>query len=269
MGTQRAVRRSAVVVLLALMVGACGGGEDQETSSGSGPDPSTTVTQPPRSSTSARPPVSTTTTRLTGRTTTTVNAETQRKVNELLEDTRTAVDITNKFWAKHWSEFFTATYTTPKVMGGYFGAQSPLCGGVASRGQDNAFYCLPDDYIAWDWLLMAGQYEKNGIGDAFVYMVIAHEWAHAIQNRLRSSVTLVARELQADCFAGATIAGAVADKTLRLEQGDRGEIFKSLASLADKVEWGNVRDHGSADQRIEYYQVGEKGGVKACLPATR
>ena len=98
-----------------------------------------------------------------------------------------------------------------------------------------------------------------------VYYVIAHEWAHAIQARLDSRIVTVASELQADCLAAAALVGAAQDGMLRIEPGDRGEIFKSLVSVADKYEWGDPRAHESADQQIEAYQYGEVGGVPACF----
>jgi predicted metalloprotease len=99
-----------------------------------------------------------------------------------------------------------------------------------------------------------------------VYLVIAHEWGHAIQDRLDLSLHSLSAELQADCLAGAAIIGAVDDGNLLLEPGDRGEIFQSLAEVADEVEWGDSQDHGSADERIEAYQLGESDGVFGCLP---
>ena len=38
------------------------------------------------------------------------------------------------------------------------------------------------------------------IGDTWIYLVIAHEWAHAIQNRLDLGLVANGRELQADCL---------------------------------------------------------------------
>ncbi len=141
-----------------------------------------------------------------------------------------------------------------------------LCGGEKLNGAGNAYYCVPGDYIAWDWNLMSSQFLDEAIGDSFVYLVIAHEWAHAIQARLDMELVTVDAELQADCLAGAALAGAEQDGTIITEPGDRGEVFQSLASIADEVEWGNTESHGSADQRIEAYQAGEAGGVEACLP---
>ena len=62
------------------------------------------------------------------------------------------------------------------MWGGYFGSENPACGGVHENGSGNAYYCRPDDYLAWDWNLLVSQFSDEAIGDSFVYFVIAHEW---------------------------------------------------------------------------------------------
>lgn len=195
-----------------------------------------------------------------------LSPEDQAKVEELIGDADGAAAISNQFWVDHWSEFFTGEYVGPNVYGGYVGSENPECGGTYEDASGNAYYCAPDDYIAWDWGLFLGHYADADIGDAFVYMVISHEWGHAIQARLDQALISLSAELQADCLAGAILTGASNDGTVTMEPGDRGEIFTSLVEVADEVEWGNSQDHGSADQRIEAYQQGEANGVGACLP---
>jgi predicted metalloprotease len=81
-------------------------------------------------------------------------------------------------------------------------------------------------------------------GDSWVYLIIAHEWGHAIQNRLKNSLVAQQKELQADCLAGAALYGAAEkDRTPRIEPGDHGDAF----------------------QRIENFSKGRTGGVKACF----
>ena len=179
-----------------------------------------------------------------------------------------AVTIFDEFWATHWSEFFPGEYESPAVLGGYSGAVAFPCGDEPADAEDmsdNAYYCFPDDYIAWDWGLFSERYLDEVIGDSVVYLIMAHEWGHAIQGRMNEEAVSVTDELQADCFAGASISGAIADGTFLEDSGDRGEVFQALASFADEVEWGDVEDHGSADERIEAYQLGEAEGLAGCL----
>ena len=184
------------------------------------------------------------------------------------DDVRAAVEATNQFWETHWGDVFGGPYVPPEIKGGYVGAANPPCGGQQHDMSDNAYYCPPDDYIAWDWNLLYGSYADEVIGDSFVYVVMAHEWGHAIQGRAELIDSLLVPqtfELQADCLAGATLTGLVNDGVLEMEPGDRGEIFASFVSVADEYEWGEVGDHGSADQRIEAYQQGENGGLESCF----
>jgi predicted metalloprotease len=104
------------------------------------------------------------------------------------------------------------------------------------------------------------------VGDAWVYLVIAHEWGHAIQQRISLSLNDRQSELQADCLAGATLFGAVEDGSLQLEEGDVKEIANSLTLVADETPWTNSSDHGDPFERIGAFDTGRNGGVRACLP---
>ncbi|HEX2314680.1 MAG TPA: neutral zinc metallopeptidase [Thermomonospora sp.] len=186
---------------------------------------------------------------------------------EFQRDITGAPQIIDGYWRTHWSEFFTGTYRSPRVHGGYDGddlSTAPTCAGQpASR--NNAFYCIPEDYIAWDDNLMRTGYAQ---GDAWVYLVIAHEWGHAIQNRLRMNHVARATELQADCLAGAALYGARRDGTLLFEDGDVKELSNGLVAVGDDTEWTNPQDHGDPIERITAFGKGRDGGVRACIPDT-
>jgi predicted metalloprotease len=110
---------------------------------------------------------------------------------------------------------------------------------------------------------MAAGYEK--IGDAWVYLIIAHEWGHAIQARLDQSLVSPAAELQADCLAGASLKGAAQDGLIQFEPGDDEEIGKTLSEVADDFPWTSESDHGNAQQRTSAFSQGANGGVAACI----
>lgn len=186
--------------------------------------------------------------------------------SEELADIQTAQAITDQFWRTHWSELFTGTYTPPTVVGLYDGrnpSNAPTCAGKPLL-PDNAFYCIPEDYVAWDASLMERGFQ---FGDAWPYLVIAHEWSHAIANRLAPSFRSQAYELQADCLAGATLYGAAADGTLILEQGDQEELVTALSSLGGNTPWTSPQDHGNSSERVANFNIGRTGGVLACLPS--
>ncbi|MFF5213064.1 neutral zinc metallopeptidase [Streptosporangium sp. NPDC000396] len=180
------------------------------------------------------------------------------------DDISTAVYVVNRYWATHWSQFFSGRYSPPSIFGGYQkgGRRPPFCG---PRRLDyyNAWYCRDGDYIAWDIDLMAEGYRS---GDAWVYLVIAHEWGHAVQRRLHASLIMRAYELQADCFAGAVLYGAAADGTLRFERGDVEEIAAAHRRLGDETPWTDIGDHGTAAQRMSFFKRGANYGVTGCLP---
>jgi uncharacterized protein len=158
---------------------------------------------------------------------------------ELRDDTNVAVQVVNDYWAQHWSDFFTGTYQPPTVWGTYDSSTGggPTCGGQPPL-PDNAFYCATgEDFLAWDSQLMA---KGAQFGDAWVYLVVAHEWGHAIQYRLDRSLTSLSAELQADCLAGAVLYGAARDGTLLFEQGDEEEGEQDAHSERE--------EHGEADE---------------------
>lgn len=181
---------------------------------------------------------------------------------DMAADEKSAVESTDTFWQRHFTELFgSGAYRSPQVAGGYVGRGGPRCGGQPSV-PFNAFYCADGDFLAWDENLMAAGYER--IGDAWVYLIIAHEWGHAIQARLDRSMVLVAAELQADCLAGASLQGAARDGLIQIEPGDAEEIGQTLAAVADDFPWTSERDHGNAQQRKAAFNQGASGGATAC-----
>jgi len=181
----------------------------------------------------------------------------QRQVDE-----QGAVNVVDRFWQRHFTELSRRQYDSPQVAGPYTGTSGPSCGGEPSV-PGNAYYCSLGDFLAWDEDLMRAGYDR--IGDAWVYLIIAHEWGHAIQARMRTSQVSVAAELQADCLAGAALQGAVDDGDLRLEPGDEEEIATTLEVVADDFPWTDQSSHGNAAQRTQAFQLGVDGGPEACI----
>lgn len=129
----------------------------------------------------------------------------------------------------------------------------------------NAYYCPPGDYVAWDIALME---EGYATGDAWPYLVVAHEWGHAIQARLDETLTSEASELQADCLAAATLYGSAQDGHMIFEAGDQKEIVHGLTSISDEMPWTSRADHGDPFDRVDAFDAGRRGGVEACMPPT-
>lgn len=179
------------------------------------------------------------------------------------DEAQSAVLVVDDYWTRHWSDTFTGTYTSPRVRGDYDAIPQLTCGGELVP-QDNAIYCPSGDFVAWDGSFMSSD---QGAGDSFVYVAIAHEWGHAIQNRIDPSLVPEARELQADCLAGAALGGAIEDGQLELETGDTEEIVETFVLIGDSEPWTDASSHGTTEQRLAAFEVGISDGVPGCLPA--
>jgi uncharacterized protein len=183
-----------------------------------------------------------------------------------------AIGVVDQYWAGHFTEYFGGSYTPPNLLtdtsvgvdGIYDSAVDQVtCGGQDSAEVNNAFYCNPENFIAVDDHLLQ---DFSGVGDAFVWFALAHEWGHAIQAQLKPEYQDQAYELQADCLAGAALAGATGDGQLEWEEGDGQELADSLTALADETPWTNSDDHGDAGERIASYNYGVDNGPLGCLP---
>jgi uncharacterized protein len=220
-------------------------------------------------------------------------------VQEFYEDYYGALELVDTWWATHWSEYFTESYTAPQLIEGYYGpglysrdnssvdprdeVRQPDEVQFTCKGEllapDNALYCGPtpeypaEDFVAFDieFLLAA-----RTLGDVFVYVIVAHEWGHAIAADLEEALVPAWYELQADCFAGAALQGAVTDGTLVWEEGDDRELVDGLTDIGSLADWGveytdpltgepRQATHGSPLQRIDWFLRGARDGVESCL----
>ena len=238
------MRGLVLVVLLALMLGAC---SVEGVPSGQAAAPTTQLSRAGAAATQTDD--------------TTVDAQPgTENANTRAGDEATAVRIVNQFW-QGWFADQHRRYVPPRVRGGYTGTHGPRCGGEPSV-PGNAYYCPSGNFLAWDENLMRAGYTQ--IGDAWVYLVIAHEWGHAIQRQLPRRYVSQAVELQADCLAGAALQGAAQEGLVQIEPGDDEEIAKTLEAVADDYPWTDQSSHGDAQQRIGAFRTGTRG-VDGCL----
>jgi predicted metalloprotease len=196
-------------------------------------------------------------------------------------DTRTAFDYgeyerlvgqvigsLEAYWARAMPADLDAAY--PGNPSGYFYYRpeekpGPSCGRQPAPPK-NAFYCPPEDFIAWDETgLLIPYYIRGDFAAAYV---LAHEFGHAIQARLPENRQLnvgILRELQADCLAGAW-ARSVEQQGL-LQAGDLDEAVTGLYSARDLpgTDFTDPRAHGSGFQRIRAFGHGYEGGPRECL----
>jgi predicted metalloprotease len=186
----------------------------------------------------------------------------KRPSDSLSQEVNDVAVLVNRFWADEFAKR-GLEYRTLQGFGPY-GAGRPVYCGNTLMEPGNAFYCGAGDFIAYDpvWL---GEYYTR-IGDAAVYVVIPHEWGHAVQQRLGTVFEFnIARELQADCYAGAFVAAAVRSGNVAVEEGDEGELLANLAEAADPTEeWWREDAHGSVAQRQTAFITGVQQGLTAC-----
>ena len=195
------------------------------------------------------------------------------------------------------SSFWTATmqanyleYADPSVQ--LFDRQvSTGCGSATSAV--GPFYCPPDRRIYIDTTFfqqMRDQFGASGGSLAQLY-VLAHEWGHHIQNvtgqlgRVQQGDTgpqssAVRSELQADCYAGAWIAGAAetpdddggAPVLIAPTEQEMADALNAAQTIGDdrlqEMSGGGINPdgwtHGSSEQRQTWLMNGYNGGVGAC-----
>ncbi len=176
------------------------------------------------------------------------------------------------FWGGTLPDLYGVAYEDLAAVIPYFPSQGdlPPCGPdplPIEAYQENAFYCRPGDFIAWDAeVLIPGLYTE--FGDFAVALVLAHEWAHAVQARASVDGPTIMTELQADCFAGVW-AGAVdagQSELLILEPGDLEEAMAGYLLFRDPpgTDPGDPQAHGSAFDRVNAFQDGFLNGPEKC-----
>jgi len=176
----------------------------------------------------------------------------------------------------HWADALPDLYDVElePLRGGYvpYGPGTPLprCGATPltyDQIAENALYCPAEDLIAWDReALVPGL--KRRFGPLTVGLVMAHEFAHAMQARGGVEAATVTLELQADCFAGAWVD----------DVDDRLEVFATRGDALDQALAGllELRDtvgvagfdpmaHGSGFDRVGAFQDGFERGGEACV----
>ncbi|GAA4581173.1 hypothetical protein GCM10023194_11640 [Planotetraspora phitsanulokensis] len=170
--------------------------------------------------------------------------------------------LTERFWAERFRQSGN-TYAPISDFVAYNGEDGPECGRQPAV-PNNAFYCPSGHFIAYDATWLEGMYDR--MGDGAVYLVIPHEFGHAVQAQLVNDFQFnVQRELQADCYAGATLSGLIQEQALQADEGDGAELLANLEAAGDPTDaWLAPDAHGTAAQRQAAFAKGYGQGVGAC-----
>jgi predicted metalloprotease len=187
-----------------------------------------------------------------------------------------------------WAELLGSRYQRTQVVL-FRDAIDSACG--FAQAATGPFYCPSDRKVYLDLGFFRELSERFGApGDFAQAYVIAHEFAHHVQNLLGltarvqqdprpgASSASVALELQADCFAGvwghtASRQGRFEAGGVELDPGDAEEALRAAASIGDdrlqRASTGRVAPerftHGSSAQRQEWFRRGfESGNPDRC-----
>lgn len=191
------------------------------------------------------------------------------------ESMRAAIADIQDYWADEYRDLYGRRYEPipeARVVAARPGVALPRCQGfkVSYRNvQDNAFYCLESNFIAYDDVGLMPEYFET-FGAFAPSLIMAHEWGHAIQDRAdveQLGLPSVYVELQADCFAGAWT-GDVADRPQKVayKPGDLESSVAALIQLRD-APGSSPEDsdaHGSAFDRLSAFQDGFLQGPDRC-----
>jgi uncharacterized protein len=185
-------------------------------------------------------------------------------IDEFKQDANAAVAVAERYWSARFASSGQRFVPIRRIIT-YERAGEVACGRDPLPA-NNAAYCPDGDFIAYDvdWAVVA----FRRIGDAFLFYLLGHEYAHGIQVRLGIQYRYtIQQELQADCLAGAYIGDSVRGGQLILDRGDLDELRSGLLAVADDPDqpWFAEGAHGSAKQRTEAFFDGYDQSVDACI----
>ncbi|MFI7540589.1 neutral zinc metallopeptidase [Actinoplanes sp. NPDC049599] len=182
---------------------------------------------------------------------------------EFMEDVGDAERVAEAYWKAQFKKSGLEFQPISRLIA-YEQEGEVDCGGQG-LGLNNAAYCSAGDFIAYDvnWAFAA----FRQIGDAFIFYLLGHEYAHAIQLRLRIQKEFtIEQELQADCMAGAYIGDTERQGSLKLDDGDLEELAAGLEAVGDEPgqPWFAEGAHGSAKQRTRAFDNGYQRSLEPC-----
>jgi predicted metalloprotease len=173
---------------------------------------------------------------------------------EIVEKSNSALKLLNEYWENVF-EMNNLTFRRPTVN--WTAEPSAFY-----SGRNHNIYINFDQFVSF--IRDVSERTKTD-GDLAYIAVLAHEYAHAVQNILRvENRTTRESELQADCLAGSFIAHL--ERLHLLEEGDHDEatLIFFLARDPTGTSPDHQNAHGSGTERVNAYQIGFNGGVRSC-----
>ncbi len=183
--------------------------------------------------------------------------------SEFRSDLTGAIRLAEEYWSERFRESNESFDPIRRVIA--YQREGEVDCGREPIPTNNAAYCPSGDFIAYDVDWAVAVFRR--IGDAFLFYLLGHEYAHGIQVRLGLNYRYtIQQELQADCLAGAYIGDTIKAGKLRLDQGDLDEFKKGLLAVGDDPDqpWFAPDAHGTAQQRTDSFFSGFEGSLSAC-----
>lgn len=189
----------------------------------------------------------------------------------------TIADVTD-YWTEVMPKDFGMDFQQLKKLLSYDSNSDAmeLCG-ESVKGLLNAFYCPPEDAIAWDRGGLLPRLTRL-YGDVSTITVLAHEYGHAVQHRLGAKAGIdpngpepktIVLEQQADCFTGSYFRWIVDGKSKYFQVSTAEGLNAALSTMylvrdAPGRLHGDVGAHGTSFDRTQAFHEGFTDGPTKC-----
>ncbi|MEW6208787.1 MAG: neutral zinc metallopeptidase [Acidobacteriota bacterium] len=191
------------------------------------------------------------------------NAPTQAELNTVINKSRSALGYMASFWSNVFSSM-RRPFTAPRVVMSYDSAVK-----AHYDPKYHAIYFNPTFFV--EQMREAARLGRKDHaarldGDMAFIVILAHEYGHAVQAQLNLLEGLSKDvELQADSLAGAFV--KYAEERGLLDPGDDDEALQVLLNGRDPTAMSRYhpRAHGTGADRVNYYNRGRNGGVRAAF----
>lgn len=189
------------------------------------------------------------------------------RMEKVLRDAGAIWELLNRFWTRELAALYNIPFDPPDSFVYYEGTNGSSCGGTQYVAR-NAWYCFADleEEVSFD-LDWFQQYLISQPGGATTFLILAHEWGHAVQDTwLENGGTDIweppNKELNADCLAGVFISRSIREGTIIEEPGDAEAIFGWLYEVGGP--WLEPGSHGTKAERQAAFQNGIQRGTQYC-----
>jgi predicted metalloprotease len=210
--------------------------------------------------------------------------------NEFDQTVKNALSDVTEFWTQEYPKV-SGGKALPPIKGGIYSVDGEQVvqtgkvsgdaakeGCIAAKAEfiiDNAAYCRLDDSIVWDRndKHLVPQLAKH-YGPLLVGLVFAHEFGHAISERLgifAKNPPTIDTESQADCAAGAWAAAMLKNQAphFRNMKDKLDDALEGFLDVRDSTpEQGQELSHGNGFDRLAAIADGIQNGVTYCYSST-